>query len=138
MGKDEGNCPYCGAVNSYSIAKCRQCGEELPWANWVQARRQPSSAIGAERSLTPRRTEAVSDGISLLPRGAWSKIILVIIGLAVIYFAVTKFSSSMHQLPLGATASGTPGGQPQSIKERFKNANPVIQQDQQDRQEKQR
>jgi hypothetical protein len=141
MGKDEGNCPYCGAVNSYAVAACKNCGEELPWANWVQARQQPSSALGAEAGSFARPSgQDVTDGISILPRGAFSKLILVIVAIAIVYICATTLSTAVRRMSGGVstTANSASNGTSGNIAEKFKQVNPSIEQDRREREQEKR
>jgi len=127
MGKDEGKCIYCDAVNSYNDARCAKCGEELPWANWSQARQQPSEAIGAEVGSFAKRGEVASVGAVPLPRGIIILGVLALLAMVVFYVILQKAGSSMRQV--------SPAGGGGMSAEKFKKANPTIQQDEKDQQE---
>jgi hypothetical protein len=136
---DQGNCPYCNAVNSYSVAKCVGCGEELPWAQWVQARQQPSQVIGAQRGEFAKRGGAgLSDGISILPSGALGKLALVLVGMVVAFIVMRSIGTALKPVAkmAGTSTNGAPGSK-QAIAEQWKKANPVIEQDAQERKESQ-
>lgn len=137
MAADEGRCPYCGVTNSYSVAKCTGCGEELPWAQWVQARQQPSQALGAQRGdFAKRGGQSVSDGISLLPSGAIGKLLMLVAAMVVAFIVLRSVGSALKPMAKmsGATSNGVPASS-NAIAEKWKKANPVIEQDAQDRRE---
>jgi hypothetical protein len=143
MGKDEGNCIYCGAVNSYNDARCVQCGEELPWANWAQARQQPSEAVGAELGSFAKRGEVLSVGMGPLPRGIIILGVVAVIAMVGFYMILNRVSSSLKQIsPDGARpgvpAAGVPAAGSGTIVEKFKKTNPTLQQDQKERQEEEK
>lgn len=128
MGKDEGQCIYCDAVNSYNDARCVQCGEELPWANWSQARQQPSAAIGAEVSSFAKRGDVASVGTGPLPAKIIVLGVVAVVAMIVFYIILQRVGSSVQQIsPEGVARDGT-------VTEKFKKANPTIQQDQKEEQ----
>ena len=131
MGKDEGKCIYCDAVNSYNDARCAKCGEELPWANWSQARQQPSEAIGAEAGSFAKRGEVASVGAVPLPRGIIILGVVALLAMVVFYVILQKAGSSMRQVSPDGAKPGSGG----TITEKFKKSNPVIEQDQKNQQE---
>jgi hypothetical protein len=96
MSTEKGNCPYCNTINSYSDAKCTKCGEELPWANWVQARQRPSDALGAEPGSFAKGAKVFSDEGGFLGgalSGGAIKIMMVIIDWQ---FSTWRFNASQQ------------------------------------------
>lgn len=137
MSADEGNCAYCGVANSYDDVRCKSCGQELPWADWVRARGQGSSAIGGEAgSFAAPGGQDVKEGLPLLPPGALTKIFLVLAALVGFYLILNFVTPALHQASRGAgganAVSAAPAG---NIAEQFKKANPVLQQDRLDKPE---
>jgi hypothetical protein len=130
MSLNEGDCPYCGSVNSYSATHCLQCREELPWSQWVQAREQPSQAIGARPGSMRKGGEAVTDGFSALSVLAPStvfKFLLILVMMTALYFGLQRVSSSLSQVNGGSTGNST--GVSGNAVEQFKKANPTVNQE---------
>jgi len=137
MAVDEAQCPYCNVTQSYAVAKCTSCGEELPWAQWVKARQQPSAAMGAQQGqFAGRSGQALSDGIGLLPKGAAGKILLVVLGIAGCFFVMRSMSSNLKSLSGAANGNNVavPAGA-KDVEEKFRKANPVIGQEEQNKRE---
>ena len=123
---DTGQCPYCNAVNSYHDTHCVQCSEELPWANWVQARSQTSSAPGAKRGdFTARGGQSVSEGFAL-PAGAGAKLFLLIIAFAA-FLLIFRVMSPVFRAASPNAAGNRLGNS--AIVDQFQRANPLEKQE---------
>ena len=140
MTKDESKCPLCSAINSYSIATCTQCGEELPWASWVRAREAPSEAIGAGVGAFARGPK-ISDGLdfwSALPTGLTMKMLAVFAVMVGSYFVVGSASSTLRKSTTAISSSASTAGKQTgktagNVVEQFRESNPAVQQDKEDR-----
>lgn len=136
MALNEGYCSYCNAVNSYDDTRCKACGQDLPWAQWVVSRTQSSSAIGAEAgSFAGATGRDVKDGLAFLPPGAFTKIFLVVAALVVFYLILNFVTPTLHQATRGAAGNGVSPVPTGGIVEQFKKANPALQQDAEERRE---
>ncbi len=128
MSNQEGNCPYCDAVNPYTQTRCRTCGEALPWSTWVNAARQGAATL---ELAGDGGGKAIDDGFSLLsllkPKTVLTLAIMVLALLAVA--AALKHATPGLQQITGAGSANSTG----NVVADFKNANPVFQEDAQER-----